>query len=83
MYIGTQELINELEIEINLPSYQIGDKVAHKYFGIGEIIEIVSETSIKVRFDKGERNIQPNYVKYWDGTKTIEELFKSKKINKE
>ena len=62
---------------MNQPAFQIGDKVAHKYFGIGEIIDIVSETSIKVRFNKGERNIQPNYVKYWDGTKTIEELFEN------
>ena len=57
--------------------------MAHKYFGIGEIIEIVSDTSIRVRFDKGERSIQPNYLKFWDGTKTIEELFESKKTNKE
>lgn len=78
LFKGTQELIDELEIEMNQPAFQIGDKVAHKYFGIGEIIDIVSETSIKVRFNKGERNIQPNYVKYWDGTKTIEELFENK-----
>lgn len=77
LFKGTQELIDELEIEMNQPAFQIGDKVAHKYFGIGEIIDIVSETSIKVRFNKGERNIQPNYVKYWDGTKTIEELFEN------
>ena len=83
LYIGTQELIDELEIEINQPSYQIGDKVAHKYFGIGEIIEIVSDTSIRVRFDKGERSIQPNYLKFWDGTKTIEELFENKKTKQE
>ena len=83
LFIGTQGLIDELELEMNQPVFQIGDKVAHKYFGIGEIIDIVSETSIKVRFDKGERNIQPNYVKYWDGTKIIEELFESKKTKKE
>ena len=77
LFKGTQELIDELEIEMSQPAFQIGDKVAHKYFGIGEIIDIVSETSIKVRFNKGERNIQPNYVKYWDGTKTIEELFEN------
>ena len=77
LFQGTQELIDELEIEMNQPAFQIGDKVAHKYFGIGEIIDIVSGTSIKVRFNKGERNIQPNYVKYWDGTKTIEELFEN------
>ena len=78
MFKGTLELIDELEIEMNQPVFQIGDKVAHKYFGIGEIIDIVSDTSIRVRFDKGERNIQPNYVKYWDGTKTVEELFEKK-----
>lgn len=78
LFQGTQVLIDELDTEMNQPEFQIGDKVAHKYFGIGEIIDIVSETSIKVRFDKGERNIQPNYVKYWDGTKTIEELFEKK-----
>ncbi len=78
MFKGTLELIDELEIEMNQPVFQIGDKVAHKYFGIGEIIDIVSDTSIRVRFDKGERYIQPNYVKYWDGTKTVEELFEKK-----
>ena len=78
LFKGTLELIDELEIEMNQPVFQIGDKVAHKYFGIGEIIDIVSDTSIRVRFDKGERYIQPNYVKYWDGTKTVEELFEKK-----
>ena len=63
---------------MNQPVFQIGDKVAHKYFGIGEVIDIVSETSIKVRFDKGERFLRPNFIKIWDGTKTVEELFEKK-----
>ena len=78
LFKGTLELIDELEIEMNQPVFQIGDKVAHKYFGIGEVIDIVSETSIKVRFDKGERFLRPNFIKIWDGTKTVEELFEKK-----
>lgn len=41
------------------------------------------QTSIKVRFDKGERCIHSNYLKFWDGTKTLEELFESKKTKQE
>ena len=31
--------------------------------GVGEIMNIVSDTSIKVRFDKGERCMQPHHLK--------------------
>ena len=41
------------------------------------------QTSIKVRFDKGERCIHSNYLKFWDGTKTLEELFESKETKQE
>lgn len=71
LFDGTKNLIDELEIEINQPSYQIGDKVAHKYFGIGEILDIMSETSLKIRFKNGERFIHPRVLTILDENESI------------
>ncbi len=71
LFDGTKNLIDELEIEINQPSYQIGDKVAHKYFGIGEILDIISETSLKIRFKNGERFIHPRVLTILDENESI------------
>lgn len=68
---GTQNLIDELEFEINPPIYNVGDKVVHKYFGIGEIIEIVSDTSIKIRFKNGERFIHPRVLTLLNDNESI------------
>lgn len=84
LFEGTEQLIEDLDNDINPQEYKIGDKVAHWVFGVGEIIEETSDTSFKVRFDKGERFIQSNFLKPWDGTKTLEELFnKAKTPNKQ
>ena len=71
LFDGTQNLIDELEFEINPPIYNVGDKVVHKYFGIGEIIEIVSDTSIKIRFKNGERFIHPRVLTLLNDNESI------------
>jgi len=76
LFEGTQQLVEDLENDITPLEYKVGDKVAHWVFGVGEIIEECSDVSYKVRFDKGERFIQSNFLKPWDGMKTLEELFK-------
>ena len=84
LFEGTKQLMEELDNDINPHDYKVGDRVAHWVFGVGEIIEGTSDTSFKVRFDKGERFIQSNFLKPWDGTKTLEELFnKAKTPNKQ
>lgn len=71
LFDGTQNLIDELEFQINPPIYNVGDKVVHKYFGIGEIIEIVSDTSIKIRFKNGERFIHPRVLTLLNDNESI------------
>jgi hypothetical protein len=84
LFEGTKQLMEDLDNDINPHDYKVGDRVAHWVFGVGEIIEGTSDTSFKVRFDKGERFIQSNFLKPWDGTKTLEELFnKAKTPNKQ
>ena len=84
LFEGTKQLMEDLDNDINPHNYKVGDRVAHWVFGVGEIIEGTSDTSFKVRFDKGERFIQSNFLKPWDGTKTLEELFnKAKTPNKQ
>ena len=51
---------------IVLDNGKVGDKVIHRAFGIGEIIEESSDTSYKVRFDKGDRFIQSDYLRKID-----------------
>ena len=75
LFEGTQQLIDDIENGVIPTDLHIGDKVAHKFFGFGEIIEESSSTSYKVRFEKGERFIQSNFLTLWDGKKTLEELF--------
>ncbi len=83
LYEETEQIIEDLNNE-NLPlNYKVGDKVAHCVFGIGEIIDKTSDTSYKVKFEKGNRFIQNNFLKPWDGTKTIEELFKKNDVSSE
>lgn len=65
---GTKNLVKQIENEIN-PNikslFAIGDKVVHKVFGIGEIIEITPERdSYKVQFEKGSRNIIGRVLKH-------------------
>lgn len=78
LFDGTKQLIEDLNDDTSPVNYQVGDKVAHKIFGFGQIIEESSNTSYKVRFAKGDRFIQSNFLKLWDGKKTIEELFPQK-----
>lgn len=65
---GTKNLVKQIENEIN-PNikslFAIGDKVVHKVFGIGEIIEVTPERdSYKVQFEKGSRNIMGRVLKH-------------------
>lgn len=65
---GTKNLVKQIENEIN-PNikslFAIGDKVVHKVFGIGEIIEVTPERdSYKVQFEKGSRNIIGRVLKH-------------------
>lgn len=76
LFEGTKQLMEDLDNDINPQEYKVGDKVAHWVFGAGEVIEVTSDNSVKVRFEKGERFIQTNFLKFWDGT---EELFKRTK----
>ena len=70
LFEGTKQLMEDLDNDINPQEYKVGDKVAHWVFGAGEVIEVTSDNSVKVRFEKGERFIQTNFLKFWDGTKT-------------
>lgn len=59
---GTKNLIKQINDEITphiTPmQFSVGDKVEHKVFGIGEIIESTHERdSYKVKFEKGTRNL--------------------------
>ena len=42
--------------------FGIGDKVVHKVFGVGEIIEKSSDESYKVHFEKGDRFLQAHFL---------------------
>lgn len=65
---GTKNLVKQIENEINpdiTSLFAIGDKVVHKVFGIGEIIEVTPErNSYKVQFEKGSRNIIGRVLKH-------------------
>lgn len=59
---GTKSLVKQIDEEITLHTnstkFAVGDKVEHKVFGIGEIIEAIPERdSYKVLFEKGKRNL--------------------------
>ena len=59
---GTKNLVKQINDEINpdknAVKFVVGDKVKHKVFGLGEIIEVSSgRDSYKVKFEKGTRNL--------------------------
>ena len=72
---GTKQQMEELENETNPEAFKVGDKVAHKIFGGGEIIEKTKEMSYRVRFMRGDRFLQPKYLKKWDGITSPQTLF--------
>ena len=72
---GTKRLIEELEAETNPVEFEVGDKVAHKIFGGGEVIEKTNETSYRIRFEKGDRFLQAKHLKIWDGVTPPRDLF--------
>lgn len=43
-------------------AFNVGDKVVHKVFGVGEIIERSSDESYKVHFEKGDRFLQAHFL---------------------
>ena len=55
--------------------YMLTVDEAVQYFGIGEIIEIVSDTSIKIRFKNGERFIHPRVLTILDENESITSLY--------
>jgi len=66
---GTKSLVKQIDEEITLHSYiakfAVGDKVEHKVFGIGKIIEATPERdSYKVLFEKGKRNLVGRVLKH-------------------
>ena len=66
---GTKSLVKQIEEEItlhtNITKFAVGDKVEHKVFGIGEIIEATPERdSYKVLFEKGKRNLVSRVLKH-------------------
>ena len=78
LFEGTKQLIDDLDNDLTSTNFQVGDRVAHKFFGFGEIVDESSDTSYKVRFVKGDRFVQSNFLKLWDGKKTLEELYPQK-----
>lgn len=70
---GTKRQIEELDDDTK--EYKVGDKVAHKIFGGGEVIEKANDLSYRVRFEKGERFLQSKYLKQWDGVTSPQDLF--------
>lgn len=66
---GTKMLVKQIDEEINLytniTKFAVGDKVEHKVFGVGEIIEATPERdSYKVLFEKGKRNLVSRVLKH-------------------
>ena len=65
---GTKNLVKQIDDEIttrtNTAQFNIGDKVEHKVFGVGEIIEATPERdSYKVQFENGKRNLVGRVLK--------------------
>lgn len=75
LLVGTKRQIKELEDETDPAEFEVGDKVAHKIFGGGEVIEKTNGKSYRVRFGKGERFLQSKYLKSWDGATPPHNLF--------
>jgi DNA helicase-2/ATP-dependent DNA helicase PcrA len=73
---GTKRQMEELLFETNPLLFNVGDKVSHKIFGEGEIIGKQNESSYRVRFEKGERFIQSNFLKKIKSVATEEKKLK-------
>jgi len=58
----TQMQIKSISNESIPLVFSIGDKVVHKVFGVGEIIEKSSDESYKVHFEKGDRFLQSHFL---------------------
>ena len=80
LFEGTEQLIKDLDNDINPRKYEVGDKVIHAFFGIGEITECASDTSFKVHFEKGDRFVQSNFLKPWNCMNSQEELNKNEQL---
>ena len=72
LFEGTKQVIEELDSESIPLDFNVGDKVIHRAFGIGEIIEKSSDSSYKVRFVKGDRFIQSTYLRIYDANNTTD-----------
>ena len=72
---GTKRQIKELGDVTDPVEFEVGDKVAHRIFGGGEVIERTNEMSYRIRFEKGERFLQSKYLKFWDGITPPQDLF--------
>ncbi|MBQ3364887.1 MAG: UvrD-helicase domain-containing protein [Muribaculaceae bacterium] len=72
LFEGTKQVIEELDSESIPLNFNVGDKVIHRAFGIGEIIEKSSDSSYKVRFVKGDRFIQSTYLRIYDANNTTD-----------
>ena len=63
---GAKNLINRIDTEITTVPITIiteGDRVSHKLFGIGVVIQFnQEEDSYKVQFEDGVRNIRPSFL---------------------
>lgn len=50
--------------QLSVVGFAVGDKVEHKVFGIGVVIEAISgRDSYKVKFEKGTRNLVGRVLK--------------------
>lgn len=63
---GTLNLMEQLDKEINvsISNFEIGDKVVHAIFGVGNIIKLSPDkTSCEVKFNIGTRNLRTDVLK--------------------
>lgn len=65
---GTNRVVDKLATELSPNKFNIGDRVKNKYFGEGTIIEKSSDTSYKVKFPIGNRNVQSASLTRCDDT---------------
>jgi len=65
---GTKNLVKQIDEEVypqlSVARFAIGDKVEHKVFGVGVVVEATPERdSYKVQFEKGTRNLVGRVLK--------------------
>lgn len=65
---GTKNLVKQIDEEVYpqlaIAGFAVGDKVEHKVFGVGVVIEATSgRDSYKVKFEKGTRNLVGRVLK--------------------